>query len=58
AWLDRIIPDLELEGSVEPVQEQVPEQLPTGVAVPAPRTSPAEEEAPAPDGTPAQTPKS
>jgi RND superfamily putative drug exporter len=57
-WLDRIIPDLELEGSVEEVPEQEPEQVPTGASVPAQRTSPAEEQEPVPDSTPAQTPKS
>jgi RND superfamily putative drug exporter len=57
-WLDRLIPDLELEGSVQEEPEQLPGQVPTGVSVPAQRTSPAEEEAPADNSTPAQTPKS
>jgi RND superfamily putative drug exporter len=50
-WLDRVIPDLELEGSVEDLPEQRP------VSVPAQRISPAEEEAPVHDTTPAQPPK-
>jgi RND superfamily putative drug exporter len=44
-WLDRVIPDLELEGSVEDLPQQSP------VSVPAQRTSPAEEEAPVHDTT-------
>jgi putative drug exporter of the RND superfamily len=51
-WLDRVIPDLELEGSVK----DVPDLAPASVSVPAQRTSPAEEEAPAHDTTSTQGP--
>src|SRR4051812_11214878 len=42
-WLDRIIPDLELEGSVEPEPTE-PAEAPEPISVPSQRAAPEEEE--------------